>query len=850
MSSPTPSRRGSQNVIIPASLAELAEDNISATETLSDFEYVPEEDEVGDYNFDENSSDEEYNISAEATIKIINQLQDDVFAVSVHDSVHDERKQAEIKIEQNRKRNKVVEDDTTPSDATELHHETHSDEDDDILINNGYARKKTTNTLMKNINSIANNYINKINPIRSSTPRDEDMDIELPERERSPTQTRFDRLLTPTRLTPLNLFRMGSPEKSRSSSEYGRISERPLEHVPEQIDFLQIIAQDEANLKRIQDEINQDEIQIVLENEHGQVVEEPTRKISFAESPLLPTKCDRKGFILELPDDTLVHILQFLYIGDYSTISLNLTCKSWYTTCSRDQLWQEAFTKFVHNKSHQKHSGLLTYVSEFTTSHESHFRSHLIHARKQTYRFKIRAIAEDTHETLRKYLFLNSLVLAPLVFLMCLMTSTMLVGAYADGYLSHGIYVFIPQFVAMLTSLQGSVSFLVRETIMFRHGFYDAVHLFNFLILTMMPLTFYVTIMLVIFKLFILPFVPWTVHMIPCLIVYVVYCAMTLGVVLRRYSKRRREFRRVVDQLEENSKELQGTEILYEQQERRKRLDEAKNKLFEWQRHRVYTRSRYVVQPESEHFVDSSDDEELSSESIITIEEDTASQVSENSTEKTEEEQADEETLKMVTRIQRNDDVSVIVLYCSLGMSLLCVALEIIVLPLKMDNYITASWGVCLIPMWFLLGTLIVGIPSFVAWQLLTDTGMTELLYSLDPRYAKSGRRRKSKQQKTDVIGGLRWSRIRKLFANTKKHNYDNEDDDTEKDVGFCAFSAVPVCLFAPGVVALGLITANLSGMGTPMLAGTAVLAFWELLLGGFFIIFALPFALSRNTGF
>jgi preprotein translocase subunit YajC len=909
---------------------EHEEERNQATETFSEFEYVADEDEIGNYNFDNDDecSSDDYTLDTAvntSSIAVVSNLAHDVFANTVHDSVNDERLQAERKLKREMKRKAASQRDNNHTDNVDSHKSTESAEDDSDILINRYGKKKKKNTIMENINTISanivsstNNYIHKINPIKTTlvTTRETDDDdtdndmedielsiVEIPRTpiSRSPT--------TPTRLTPLSLFpiiRASTDPIKRGSKDIRTASRPTLNNSPDEVDFMDIIVKDEeqrkafekqrtkskspqpnengANLSR-NDSSNQilltkpeataarvEEITIVVEDENGtldkkidmfnNVDQEPIeRRLSFhielnPEAAQLPCKCGKKGFILQIPDDTLQNVIRFLNPNDSATISLNLTCKSWYHASINDTLWRDQYLTFINNKANQKHSGLLTYVREFTTPHKSEFRTHLINARKLRHRFKIRSLAEDSHSTLRKYLFLNSLVLAPFVFMMCLIASTILAGAFADGYLNQGVYMFIPQFFAMNMSIQGTISFLLRETILFRHGFYDRIHLFNFLVLSFMPLTFYICLVVIIFKAFITRSVPWTVHMIPCLVIYILYCVMTLSVLMRRYSKRRREFRHIIAELKQNSLLLeQDNGDLQVQREKRKKLEEAQAKLVEWQRHRVYTRSRYVVQPESERYADFSDEDDYSSsssETTITHSSSTSDEQSDDATEQTEEQQADEKTQQMVSRIQRNDDVSVIMLYSCVGFSVLCIALEIIVLPLRIDGYTSASWAACLIPLWLLLATLMLGTPTFLAWQLLTDTGMTELIYSFDPRYAKQGKRRKSKRivRRTNVIGGLRWERVRRVFASTTQHNYDNQDDETEKDVGFCAFSVVPICLFAPGIVALGLITASLQGNEIPMLAGCSVLAFWEFLLGGFFIIFALPFALSRNTGF
>jgi hypothetical protein len=776
------------------------------------------------------------------------------------------------------------------------------------------------NTLSSTILTSTNSYIHKINPIKTTIVTKDVDDVEMVEEIETQilhTPTKIppspkSYVSTPSRIAA-NFFPLitRSPEK-RSSNEMiesvpiSRPQSTDFSETDTKIDFLGIIIKDE---QKAQDDVRTREENVGKLTRHSSssqrstatyentppkqqfferldetvlVQDENSTKSSKVEEiiveipnmidlepivqPLgshcselesLPYKCNNRGYILNIPEDSLLNIFCFLN-KDSTDISVNLVCRSWHSVAIHDILWQDEYLAFINNKSHQRHSGLLTYVREFTSIHKKDFRKHLINARKERDRFKKRTLAENDYRNLRKYLFLNTLVLVPIIFTLCLIASTLLVGAYADGYLGQGLqnvaYVFIPQGVAMFMSIQGIISFLLRETILFKYGFYDQVHLLRFLILSLLPLTFYVCIICIVLKLFILQSVPFTILTIPCLVVYISYCCIAVGVLVKRYSKKRLELRRIINQLRKNSiLSADNEDNLQAQQEKRRRYEDAKEMLLVWQKHRVFTRSRYLVQPTSKHYTDVSDDEDDVAQSSLSSEvSESVSDYSDDRTEKTEEELADEHMQLMVTRIQRNDDVSIGLLYTTISIIMLCIGLTILILPLKIDGYISSSWAACLTPLYLLMCTYIVGIPTFLAWQFLTDTGMTELLYAFDAHKRKGHRNRRKPRRAIgrEVVGGIHWSRIRKLFASTTQHNYDNGDDDTEKDVGFCAFSVIPICLGIPGIIALALITASLSGASMPMIAGCAVLAFWEFLLTGLFIIFALPFALTHNTGF
>ncbi|KAF0979857.1 hypothetical protein FDP41_001010 [Naegleria fowleri] len=544
--------------------------------------------------------------------------------------------------------------------------------------------------------------------------------------------------------------------------------------------------------------------------------------------------------VMKLPDLVLLHIFTFLGIQYVEDNNYNLVCKRWYMTLCMDCLWRERYLTFFNSKHIQNNSMLLSYSHDFDFPQRNKFRFHLIRLRKKKYFLKQRILLQNRHENSRKYLLFNSLVLNPLVAIVCFMISTITFGLQEDGVIAKNdkntlLFVFLPFFASFLFSIVGNISLGLRETIFCKHGFYDASHFIHFVAIVLGQYTFYFCAFLFGLKWFWFKTSLWTSFSIPCLCVYTLFVGFCFAYILHKYVRRRLQF---ADMLKERpSLKVNTPDYFY-----------FAYKIRAHKRREFYSKAKYISQPYDEDFIEFSEDE--ASNGTETEEDDdgdyedtfddstafddeteSASKCTRTdemvSTPKARERKKEAPKITVFQEFENQahkqhiTDISTLTILTFIFVILVMIGVQMLLIPLKIDGIISEPWRTVFTPCWLIMFILICGLPAWITWEIATKTNLDKktISVSVDVISDESGKKSKMKYE-----------------------------PDQQQHYAFFTFGACPLCITIPLLISLIVLVSTLDGANIPFVVSASLFAFWEFVFGGLYLMIVTPYTLARNV--
>ncbi|KAL9647884.1 hypothetical protein ABK040_008157 [Willaertia magna] len=509
--------------------------------------------------------------------------------------------------------------------------------------------------------------------------------------------------------------------------------------------------------------------------------------------------CDKPSSILRIPDDLYLYIFSFIGFQYVEDNGYNLVCKRWYLILCQDLLWKERYFNLFNSRSIQNNAIILTHIREFNSLVKNRYRYNLIKLKRKKEILKNRLLLQNRYEKSRIYLLFNSFVINPFVSIICFIISTIAFGLQEDEIIEKNdtnilLFVFLPFLVSFIVSIIGSISLGLRETIFCKMGFYDLSHFIHYFVILIGKYTFYFCTFVYGLKWFYFKTTLWTVATIPCICLYILFIGISFGFILNNYIKRRIEFNKVKKKF---AKCQQGEGD----------LNDFLLELRAYKRFEYYSRSKYIIQPFDEQYIDFSEDDDEEEEEIeyesstdesstgfddTTFDNTTSSNYNRrksrntpprenfnnnNTTINNQTKRSIPTELVNLIKTRQLTDISTITLFCSLMITAVMIGFEMLLIPMKMDGIISSSWGAVFLPIWLIMVLVLCGSPIWVIWELSSNTILDKKTIETEESKAKT---------------------------------------KDERQCAFFAFSVIPVFIFAPLFVGLIVLAATLEGATVP----------------------------------